>query len=578
MKTKLMAAVAVTAILSAAGAASAQTASDVQQLKAQAAQLKKENAELEKRLDKLEKQAVAPAAAGGSAGSFLAQAGQAPLDLLKGDAPLTFYGITLFGTIDAGLGWASYGLPSNGKFYLGNALASKSATRSYFGIAPSGLSQTTLGIKGAQEILPGLSGIFYASTGINPQSGQLANAPGSLVDNNGLPSYAKSLNGDGSRGGQAFNDQLYVGLASKTYGQLTFGRHKTLSNDLVGTYDPAGGAYNYSLIGYSGTPMAGLGWTENARADDSIKYTLAYPINDQFKARFGAIYKFADGNSGCNYLYSTTAVTPAGTVQQCWNPKNTLGQVNLGATYGAFDFDAVLGFSNQAMSSLSSLSATQLLGTSTFTPNYVTPTFGKSVVSTGNNNVDTLSANVTDDTGFVLAGRYTFQQWKFFLGWAHVIYHNAQDNVGIGAQNDQGGYRVSSVNNASLPHAKLLDTVWTGVKYAYNDKLDIVGAFYVSHQNAYGWDAFTPGVSNTASTSLATCSAPASLPVWLSGTTRSGTCSGNLYMTSAYLDYHFTKRFDLYGGLTYSSYTGGYQAGAFNASNWFPTMGARFTF
>ena len=217
----------------------------------------------------------------------------APLTL---DGPLTFCGITVFGTFDAGLGWASYGLPSNGNLYLGDNLINKNATHSYFGVSPSNLSQTTVGIKGATELLPGLSGVFYASTGINPQSGQLANAPGSLVDQNGLNRNAYSNNGDGSRGGQAFNDQLYVGLANPTFGQLTFGRHKNLSIDLVGAYDPAGGSYAFSVIGYSGTPVAGLGDTDNGRWDDSFKYRLDYG-----PAHFGAIYKFADGNGGCNY-------------------------------------------------------------------------------------------------------------------------------------------------------------------------------------------------------------------------------------------------------------------------------------
>ena len=281
MKTKLMAAVAAIAVMTATGAARAQTAdsTEIKTLKAQSDALKKQNQALEQRLNKLEQQQQ-QAAAKPAPSSFMA----ADLPFLKGgpaqcapltlDGPLTFCGITIFGTLDAGLGWASYGLPSNGKLYLGDNLINKNATHSYFGVSPSNLSQTTVGIKGATELLPGLTGLFYASTGINPQSGQLANAPGSLVDQNGLNRNAYSNNGDGSRGGQAFNDQLYVGLANPIYGQLTFGRHKNLTNDMVGAYDPAGGSYAFSVIGYSGTPVAGLGDTGNSRWDDSFKYRL----------------------------------------------------------------------------------------------------------------------------------------------------------------------------------------------------------------------------------------------------------------------------------------------------------------
>lgn len=559
MKTRLMAAVAAIAVMTATGAARAESA-DVATLKAQAAELKKQNEQLEQRLSKLEAQPARPAASSFMAADLPVLKDIAPMcPPLSLDGPLTFCGITVFGTVDAGLGWASYGLPTNGKFYLGDSLINKNANHSYFGVAPSGLSQTTIGIKGSTEILPGISGVFWASTGINPQSGQLANAPGSVVDQNGLNRNAYSNNGDGSRGGQAFNDQLYAGLSSKTYGQLTFGRHKTLTNDLIGKYDPAGGSYAFSVIGYSGTPVAGLGLTENARVDDSLKYTVNYGI-----AHFGAIYKFADGNGGCNYLGVPSI---AGYPQNCYTTKNDLGQVGAGFTYAAFNFDAVMGYSHQATSVSPLSSAQAFTGASTFTPNA-----GKAVTSTGVNN-GTLAASITDNTGFALAGNYTFNQWKFYAGWAHVIYHNPKDNVGIGAQNEQGGYVLSTVNNASLPNAKLLDTVWVGTKYAYNEKTDIVGAFYMEHQNAYGTAA-----------NLATCSLPAYIayspykPALNQTTPRSGACSGNLYGVSTYVDYHFNKRFDIYGGLMYSSTTGGLAAGYFSASNWAPTVGARFTF
>jgi hypothetical protein len=44
-----------------------------------------------------------------------------------------------------------------------------------------------LGIKGKEEFAPGWSVVFNASTGINPQSGLLANASATQIVNNGLP-------------------------------------------------------------------------------------------------------------------------------------------------------------------------------------------------------------------------------------------------------------------------------------------------------------------------------------------------------------------------------------------------------
>jgi predicted porin len=591
MKNKFMAAAAVVAILTATGA-HAQTA-DIATLKAQSAALKKQNAALEARLNKLEKEQVAQSKAQPAATSFMA----ADLSGIKGplpipqcalpslDGPLTFCGITVFGTIDAGLGYASSGLPSNGKFYLGDEVVNKNARAAYFGINPNGLSTSTLGVKGSVEVLPGWSGVFMASTNINPQSGQLANAPGSLIDQNGLNRNNFSMNGDGSRGGQAFNDQLYVGVASKEFGQLTFGRHRSLLTDLAGAYD-ASASNAYSLINYSGTYVAGLGNTANSRMDDSFKYRVEYgPV------RFGALYKFADGNGGSNVGTNGTFATNTvpGVSPHNYSTQNDAAQFNLGGSYGGLDVDGVLGYFHQAVAN-GILSPAQLGGASTFTSNQFTATHGNQVTtSTGNANANTLAGTITDNTGGAIAAKYTWNQFKLFAGWSHVIFHNPENNVGIGAQGDQGGYIISSANNGSLPHAKLLDTIWGGVKYSYDPKTDFSVSYYHGMQNSYGWAANTLGVSNTASTSLATCG----LPVYVSnvnGATingvkyayqaapRSSTCSGTIDAVSAYVDYHFNKRFDVYGGIMYSVVGGGLASGYYNVNNFAPTVGARFTF
>ena len=613
MKNKFMAAAAVVAILTATGA-HAQTA-DIAALKAQSAALKKQNAALEARLNKLEKEQVAQAkasAAQPASTAFMA----ADLPSSKGiaipqcalpslEGPLTFCGITIFGTVDAGLAYASNGLPINSKLYLGDALNSKFAHGSYFGVNPNGLSVSTVGIKGSEEILPGLSGVFMASTNINPQSGQLAKAAGSIIDNNGLNRNNYSNLGDGSRGGQAFNDQLYVGLASKDFGQLTFGRHRSLTTDLVGAYDPTGGASNYGLIGYSGTYVAGLGNTENGRWDDSFKYRVEFPVfANGLTTRFGAMYKFADGNSGSNIGNAGVACTGTNLpVEGCAKPtltgthnystQNDAAQFALGGSYGGLDVDGVLGYYHQAVVAGTPLSAAQLGGISTFTSNTFLGNVAQGTTSYGNSNVNTLSATATDNTGGAIGAKYTWNQFKFYAGWSHVILHNPENNVGIGAQNDQGGYTVSSINNGSLPHARLLDTEWVGVKYAYDPQTDFTVAYNHAGQNGYGW---APGtlvngapVAVTNSASLASCNLPAYVNN-VNGATingvkyayqaapRSATCSGTIDTVSGFVDYHFTKRFDVYGGIMYSVMGGGLASGFTNVNNFAPSVGARFTF
>src|SRR5271169_4327495 len=188
---------------------------------------------------------------------------------------LTWHGITLYGAYDVGVGWVSHGLPENGYNYEGESLVNRNGYQHRFLIAPNNLQQTGLGVRGKEEFLPGWSVVFNASTGINPNSGLLANASATQTANNGLPRKSYSFAIDGARAGQPFNDEIYAGIASAHFGTLTFGRQRSLGTDAMLLYDPAGGAYAFSYIGYNGT-MAGGGDTENSRWDDALKYRLTY--------------------------------------------------------------------------------------------------------------------------------------------------------------------------------------------------------------------------------------------------------------------------------------------------------------
>ena len=217
---------------------------------------------------------------------------------------LTWHGITLYGAYDIGVGWVSHGLPENGYNYEGASLVNRNGYQHRFLIAPNNLQQTGLGVRGKEEFQPGWSVVFNASSGINPQSGLLANASATQTINNGLPRKSYSYAIDGARAGQPFNDEIYGGVSSEHFGTLTFGRQRSLGTDAMLLYDPAGGSYAFSYIGYNGT-MAGGGDTENSRWDSAVKYRLTYgPVH------FGAMYKFADGNGGC---YSASATWTAAT-------------------------------------------------------------------------------------------------------------------------------------------------------------------------------------------------------------------------------------------------------------------------
>ena len=476
---------------------------------------------------------------------------EAPAKADAGPAPLTWHGITLYGAFDVGVGWVSHGLPENGVNYEGESLVNRNGNHSQFLIAQNNLSQTGLGIKGKEEFMDDWFVVFNASTGINPQSGQLANMAATNTTNNGLPRSAYSETGDGARAGQAFNDEFYGGASSPYFGTLTFGRQRSLGTDSMLAYDPAGGAYSFSYIGYNGT-MAGGGDTEDTRWDEAIKYRLAYgPFH------FGAMYKFAEGSGGC---YSASATWSAATCTP-EQAHNTAYGFDIGGEYERFSADVVFQHYNQAISVLN-----PLLGPESLTQPYqsttnsidTNPITGGNVIGTNN----TEYGIVTDNTAVMVAAKYAWQPFKFYGGYEHIRQVNPSNPLGVGAS-AQGGYLLSGVEDNNLDSPKIVQVWWTGVKFAYDSKTDITLSYYHEEQNDF---RLPP-----------TCSPTAGFR---------SSCAGTLNEVSLYTDHHFTKRFDAYAGIAYSNVSGGLAIAVphgpgvpyYYNNNLAPTVGARFSF
>ena len=217
------------------------------------------------------------------------------LDSTAADCPLSAYGVTVYGTIDMGGGYETHASKFNNDFNNGVAeLVGKTSGSARWQLVPNGLSQSNIGVKIKEQVASDWFVIGDVNTGFDPYSMRLANGPQSLVDNNGIAGGPlQSANGDSSRAGQWDNTRAYAGLSNKTFGTLTVGRQYAFSNDLANNYDPTGGSYGFSLIGSSGTPVAGLGDTETARYNTSVKYQLQYNI-----VRAGAMYEFGDYSWG----------------------------------------------------------------------------------------------------------------------------------------------------------------------------------------------------------------------------------------------------------------------------------------
>jgi predicted porin len=467
------------------------------------------------------------------------------------DCALTWHGITLYGAYDVGVGWVSHGLPQNPYNYEGSSLVNRNANHSRFLVEPDNLSQTGLGIRGKEEIAHGWSVVFNASTGINPQSGQLANASATNTENNGLPraDYSEAI--DGARAGQPFNDEYYGGISSTWLGTLTFGRQRALGTDTMLLYDPVAGGYAFSYIGYNGT-MAGGGDTESTRWDDALKYRLTYgPVH------FGAMYKFVDGTGGC---YSATAGWTATTCTPEQAHNDAYG-FNLGAGYHALSADLVYQHYNQAISVLNPLLGPQSPAapyqstTDSINTNQIV---GANLLATTN----TVYGIVTDNNAVMTAAKYTWDPFKLFAGYEYIWQNNPSRPLGVGAT-DQGGYLMSGVEDNNLDSEKLLQIWWTGAKYTYRTKTDFTFAWYEQRQNDFRFPK--------------TCSAAAGFR---------SSCAGTLDEGSLYADHHFTKRFDSFAGIAYSYVGGGLDIAIPHGpgvrynydSNLAPTIGSRFTF
>ena len=376
-----------------------------------------------------------------------------PTEFITTDCPLTYYGITLYGTIDMGGGWQSHGTPFNRSIISGvEELIQKNSNHAQWLPAPGGLSQSTIGIKGKEELAPGWSFVFDLSMGFDPYSLTLANGPKSYLENNGVPLASQTSNADSSRAGQFYNGVGYAGISNTTFGTLTAGRVNSLTLDGVIAYDPMGASYAFSTIGWSGL-TAGVGDTEDARYSTALKYRV-----DVGMFRAAALYQF--GGYALN-----NATRDAYQLQ--------VGGDFDGGAYGKLALDAIYSRDNAAVSS-ASLSAAQ---------NLKYP--------------GTLAATISDDTSVMLLAKYTYNQIKLSGGYEHITFQNPS-NPQLTSFTDISGYTVvaADINNTAYTDHRIMQVMWVGGRYAFTDTLDAGVAYYHYIQNS-----FAPKYCNDASLS-----------------------------------------------------------------------------
>ncbi len=465
------------------------------------------------------------------AATGLAHAQSATAPAAPKDDSLTWHGITLYGIIDVGIQNQTHGAPISDYFVGGSAeIVQKNSNHPVTGVTPSNLSNSRIGLQGVEPIVGDWSGVFKLETFFNPQSGQISDALKSLVQNNGRSLANQNTNVDSSASGQTFI-QSFAGFSSKTFGTFTFGRQNTVMADGIAKYDPNYASQAFSLIGISGT-AAGGGDTQNRRLDNSVKYTGTYGVAAGAAAHLSAEYKF----------------------NQSTGSANSAVEVSFGGEYAGLSLDGYYSKIKDAVA-LSALSAAQVAGLPGLCPDPLPA--GTSCVAASPSNA--LAATISDNTTFAVMGLYNAGVVKVFGGYEHIKYANP--NTPLAAGFDVAAYRVAYVNVQSGPKStyvndKVLEVFWAGVRYTVIPELDLVGAYYGYHQNAYGTGA------------NAGCT-----------TSKSGTCRGTLDDISFDADYRLSKRFDAFAGVMYSGVHDGLANGyIFHTTDITTTVGVRFKF
>ena len=99
--------------------------------------------------------------------------------------PLSYGGVTLYGTVDVGVGYDKFGAPFNPFFPTGvQELIGKPGKANIYALTPNGLSQSDIGVKVKEDFAPGWSVVAQAEVGFDPYSLELANASSAMWQNN----------------------------------------------------------------------------------------------------------------------------------------------------------------------------------------------------------------------------------------------------------------------------------------------------------------------------------------------------------------------------------------------------------
>ena len=199
--------------------------------------------------------------------------------------------IDIYAVVDDSVAHIDHSLPTSDVHTFGfNSYNIPGANQdSRTAIVSGAASMSRYGIKGSDTFSSGLTGFFVLEGAMNTATGQIANNGQSVLNN---ANQLSTISSASAINGQAFSRAAYVGVSAPLYGSIEIGRTVAFSTDQTAEFDPLHASGLYSPLGYSGAIGGGLGITENARLDNSVKYE-----NKIGRFSFGAQYKLNQTDS-----------------------------------------------------------------------------------------------------------------------------------------------------------------------------------------------------------------------------------------------------------------------------------------
>jgi predicted porin len=502
------------------------------------------------------------------------------------DCPLSYAGITLYGTLDVGYGYQEWGVKRNPSADKLNYFVQKTGHEHIWQPTYNALSTNVVGLKMKEDLgragLPGWSLVGVLEAGVNPYSGMFNNPVRSLADNNttssnGLVTFKgrnffnqfQTANYDSGRNGAWDNSQGFVGVSNATWGTLTFGRTNTLAFDTTAKYDPMLNSLAFSMIGFSGS-FPGFGDTELSRINTALTYRVAIPN----VGAFSAVRLAGQAQIGGYGVQNASMAS-------YW------GQA--GFDWGNFSFDGVVGWAKDAvsLSTFNGANNAQFPGDGYFI-NVNNAYFDPNKV---------LKATLSNNFGTELGASYKWDRLKFYGGYIYARDSNPTDSFLTGFRTiypavsvpagffSNGLYTNNAVTSNAYNYNKILQTFWTGVKWSALDNLDFIAAFYYQTQNNFNFTVTPTGI-----TTGAPCTGTGAF-------ISSNKCGGGQSAVSFLVDWRPVKRVDIFAGVMFSNVYGGLANGFFfntpvfnpvtktiiavphtNTQNWDPTIGIRVRF